>query len=177
MSAGDFQLACEVAWDRGVTAILAERHVQTLVAAALYEAGAEDGDSIELGVTFCDLDRSRELNLEHREIDAPTDVLSFPIDGLGDELPEGMPRELGDVVICPVYVKQQVADGATMLPHGPGQERGDATLYEALERCIVHGTLHLAGFDHERSDQDANEMFELEQLVLDRVRAVSVARE
>jgi probable rRNA maturation factor len=172
---GDFQLACEVAWDRGVTAVLAERHVQTLVAASLYESGAEDGEHIELGVTFCDLDRIAELNLEHRAMGAPTDVLSFPIDGLTDELPEGMPRELGDVVICPAYVKQQLADGVTMSPHGPGQEQGDATLQAALERCIVHGALHLAGFDHERGEQDATEMFALEQLVLDRVRAAAAA--
>ncbi|MBC7459755.1 MAG: rRNA maturation RNase YbeY [Thermoleophilia bacterium] len=173
MSGPDFQIACEVAWDHGVTVLLPEVHVQTLVAASLYEAGAQEGDSIELGVTFCDLERSRELNMEHREIDAPTDVLSFPIDDLTEELPEDMPRELGDIVICPAYVKQQVADGATMLPHGPGQEEGDSTLREALERCIVHGALHLAGFDHERSDQDAKEMFALEQLVLDRVRGAA----
>ena len=175
MSGPDFQIACEVAWDRGVTAILSERHVQVLVAAALYEAGAEDGDAIELGVTFCDLERIQELNLEHREVDSPTDVLSFPIDDLREELPEGMPRELGDIVICPAYVKQQVADGTTMQPHGPGQEGGDATLYEAIERCIVHATLHLAGFDHERSETDATEMFGLEQLVLDRVRAAAAS--
>jgi len=172
---GDFQLACDVAWDKGVTELLNERHVQTLVAATLYEAGAQDGDAIELGVTFCDEARMHELNLEHLQVDRATDVLSFPIDGLSDELPEDMPRELGDIVICPAYVKQQLADGTTMLPHGPGQTGGDSTLREALERCIVHGALHLAGFDHERSDQDANEMFSLEQLVLDRVRAAIAA--
>jgi ssRNA-specific RNase YbeY (16S rRNA maturation enzyme) len=81
-----------------------------------------------------------------------------------------MPTALGDVVVCPDYVALQLAEGRTMLPAGPGQEGGDAVIYDALARCIVHGVLHLAGFDHERGEQDARQMFELEQAVLDRVR-------
>jgi len=149
---------------------LDERVVRTLVAVALHEAGAGDGEEIETSVTFCDAARIAELNAEHREIEGPTDVLSFPIDGLTDDVFPGMPRALGDIVICPAYVKRQVADGASMRPHGPGQEEGDATLAAALERCVVHGVLHLCGFDHELSDKAATEMFALEQLVLDRVR-------
>ena len=108
----EFRLACEV--DFGdEAAVVEERRVVTLVAAALYEAGVERGD-IEVGVTFCDEARIAELNAEHREIDAPTDVLSFPIDGLEEALPPGMPRQLGDVVICTDYVRRQMADGTTM---------------------------------------------------------------
>jgi probable rRNA maturation factor len=174
-----FDLACEVAWDADalgdldpVEAMLDERHVQTIVAVALHEAGADAGMQIEVGVTFCGPQRIAQLNAEHRQIDEPTDVLAFPIDGLTDPVPEGMPRQLGDVVICPTYVAKQVVDGATMLPKGPGQEEGDDTLTAALERCVAHGVLHLAGFDHELSDAAATEMFSLEQIVVDRVRGV-----
>jgi probable rRNA maturation factor len=162
----DFRLACEVEFGDDA-ALLEERRVVTLVAASLYEAGASAGE-IEAGVTFCSLERIAELNAEHRDVDGPTDVLSFPIDGLDEDVPAGMPRSLGDVVICPAYVRRQLADGTTM--------QGDETLAAALERCVVHGTLHLVGFDHERSETDANEMFALEQLVLDRVRGASGRR-
>lgn len=176
----EFSLACDVVWDDdaldGMTdasvPLLSELHVRRLVAAALYEAGAEAGQ-LEFGVTFCAPERMRALNAEHRDVDAPTDVLAFPIDGLLEPVGPGEPRMVGDVLVCPAYVAAQVADGATMKPHGPGQEDGDATLDAALERCIVHGALHVAGFDHERSELDANEMFALEQLVLDRVRAAA----
>lgn len=182
MTQGDlpvtFDLACEVAWDAEALrkpcggGLLDDHRVQTLVAVALFEAGAERGDQIETSVSFAAPERMRELNAEHREIDAPTDVLSFPIDGLVEPvMPPGAPRQLGDVVVCPEYVAGQLERGETMLPHGPGQEEGDATLEAALERCVVHGVLHLAGFDHELGDAAAREMFDLEQLVLDRVRS------
>ena len=173
MNAPDFSIACHVEWELDVDASrdLAELHVQRLVAASLHEAGAGDGEQLEVSVTFVDELRIRELNAEHRDIARPTDVLAFPIDGLLEPIGPGEPRVVGDIVVCPSYVARQLADGSTMVPHGPGQEEGDATLDAALERCIVHGALHIAGFDHERSETDAQEMFALEQLVLDRVRS------
>ena len=156
-----FQLACDIDWG-DAPQLLDDRRVQTLVAVTLFEAGANVGEAIEVGVAFCDRVRIAALNVEHREVAGPTDVLSFPIDGLEEEVPLGMPRALGDVVICPEYVQEQVKFGTTMAQ--------DETLSGALERCIVHGVLHLAGFDHERSETDASEMFGLEQLILDRVR-------
>jgi probable rRNA maturation factor len=158
-----FRLACEVDYGDG-DAPLAERLVITLVAATLYEAGAAMDEEIELGGSFVDAARIAELNEEHREVDGPTDVLSFPIDGLVEPIPVGMPRQLGDVVVCADYVRRQLAQGTTM--------QDDPTLEAALERCIVHGVLHLAGFDHELGEDAAREMFALEQLVLDRVRGV-----
>jgi probable rRNA maturation factor len=88
------------------------------VAAALVAAGVDDG---HLGVEVVDESRIRELNRDYRGVDAPTDVLAFPIDGGG--LIAG-PRELGDVAICP-------------------QHCTDVT------EAAVHGVLHLCGFDHE----------------------------
>jgi probable rRNA maturation factor len=160
----DFQLACDVVFDVMVDG-LDTRRVQVLVATTLFEAGVEPDDRIEMSVSMCDEQRIAEMNLEHREVDGPTDVLSFPIDGLHDRLGPDEPRALGDLLVCPVYVERQIADDTTM--------QGDATLVAALERCIVHGVLHLCDFDHERSDEDAEEMFALEQLVLDRVRGTS----
>ena len=78
----------------------------------------------------------RALNREHRNVDGPTDVLSFPVDETG---PAAGPRELGDVVICP----EQTAD---------------------LTEAVVHGVLHLCGYDHETDD---GEMLALQRRVLD----------
>ncbi len=89
-----------------------------LVAATLAAAGVEDG---HLAVELVDAERIRELNREHRERDAPTDVLAFPIDGDG---PTAGPRELGDVAICPAHCSD-------------------------VEEAAVHGVLHLCGYDHE----------------------------
>ena len=86
----------------------------------LDEEGVEDGD---LGVAFEPPERMRELKREHLGIDESTDVLSFPIDGL-EPLPDGVPRQLGDVVVCP----QVVGEGW----RGP----------------LVHGLLHLLGYEH-----------------------------
>jgi probable rRNA maturation factor len=88
------------------------------VAAALAAAGVADG---HLALELVGSERIRELNAEHRGLDEPTDVLSFPIDG-AEEVPG--PRELGDVVICP----EHTAD---------------------LTEAAVHGVLHLCGYDHE----------------------------
>ncbi len=95
--------------------------VEELCALALASAGIADG---HVAVEFVDEDRIRDLNRDHREIDAPTDVLSFGVDEDGD--PAG-PRELGDIVICP----PETLD---------------------LREAIVHGALHLTGMDHETDD-------------------------
>jgi probable rRNA maturation factor len=84
---------------------------------------AEGIDEGELGLTFVPPEESRALKQEHLGIDEATDVLSFPLDGR-DELPDGLPRALGDVVICP----QVVGDG--------------------WRQPLVHGLLHLLGYDH-----------------------------
>ena len=82
--------------------------------------GVEDG---ELGIAFVGPDEIRALKREHLGVDEATDVLSFPIDAR-DELPPGLPRQLGDAILCP-------------------QVTG-----EAWEAPLVHGLLHLLGYDH-----------------------------
>jgi len=86
--------------------------------AALETCGIGDG---HLTVALVDEMRIRELNRLHRDVDRPTDVLSFPVDGTE---PVAGPRELGDVVICPEHTVDR-------------------------EEAVVHGILHLAGMDHE----------------------------
>jgi len=77
----------------------------------------------ELGIAFVGPDEMRDLKREHLGVDETTDVLSFPLDGR-DELPDGVPRALGDVVLCPQVV---------------GAE---------WQRPLVHGLLHLLGYEH-----------------------------
>ena len=103
------------------------------VALARHALAQEGVAEAELGIAFVGPDEIRALKAEHLGIDEATDVLSFPIDGL-DELPNGVPRALGDVVICP-----QVVAADWRWP-------------------LVHGILHLLGFEHgdamERREQE-----------------------
>lgn len=112
-----------------------EREIVRLCELAATRRGIHDA---HVAIEFVDAARIEELNAEHRGMRTPTDVLSFPIDGVetlhGDELA----RELGDVVICPQHT---------------------------LDLCeaIVHGMLHLLGMDHET---DQGEMLALQDELL-----------
>ena len=97
-----------------------EARATELARRVLAAEGIDDG---ELGIAFVPPDEIRALKRRHLGIDEETDVLSFPIDGR-DELPAGLPRQLGDAVLCP-------------------QVTGDA-----WARPLVHGLLHLLGYDH-----------------------------
>jgi probable rRNA maturation factor len=99
-----------------------DAEIRQLVALAVGSAGLEDG---HVAIAFVDGDRIAELNAQHRGKEGPTDVLSFPVDEAGADVPG--PRELGDVVISPEHT-------------------------EDLREAIVHGALHLVGMDHETDD-------------------------
>ena len=88
-----------------------------------------------LAIALVDGERMRELNRSHRAHDGPTDVLSFPVDEAGAAVG---PRELGDVVICPEHTRD-------------------------LREAVVHGVLHLCGYDHE---SDAGEMLTLQDRIM-----------
>jgi probable rRNA maturation factor len=97
-----------------------EAEAAELARTVLALEGVSDG---ELGIAFVTPEEIRALKREHLGIDEATDVLSFPLDGL-DELPRGVPRALGDVVLCPQVVG------------------------ESWREPLVHGLLHLLGYDH-----------------------------
>jgi len=127
--------------DDGVIDELTALDVEELCVLAFASAGIEDG---HVAVAFVDEQTIQTLNRDHRGRDAPTDVLSFPIDGVEDGAPRsnGAPRELGDVVICPPCT-------------------------EDLSEAVVHGALHLTGMDHE---VDEGEMLALQAELLRWVR-------
>ncbi|HKC22142.1 MAG TPA: rRNA maturation RNase YbeY [Gaiellaceae bacterium] len=91
-----------------------------LIRAVLHDEGIDEG---ELGLQLVGPDEIRALKHEHLGIDEETDALAFPIDGR-EALPNGVPRQLGDVVLCP-----QVVEDAWRAP-------------------LVHAVLHLLGYDH-----------------------------
>jgi probable rRNA maturation factor len=98
---------------------------------ARYVLAGEGVEAGELGLAFVGPDESRDLKREHLGVDEATDALAFPIDGLA-ALPAGVPRQLGDVVVCPEVVGEEW--------RGP----------------LVHALLHLVGFDH-GSEMEARE--------------------
>jgi probable rRNA maturation factor len=91
-----------------------------LIRAVLHDEGIEEG---ELGFQLVGPGEIRALKRDHLGIDEATDALAFPIDGR-DPVPEGLPRQLGDVVLCPQVVG------------------------EAWRAPLVHAVLHLVGYDH-----------------------------
>jgi probable rRNA maturation factor len=97
-----------------------ETAIAELARTALAAEGVDEGD---LGVVLVAPAEMRALKRRHLGIDEPTDVLSFPIDSR-EALPDGVPRQLGDVVLCPEVV-------------------GDEWRWP-----LVHGLLHLLGYDH-----------------------------
>ena len=118
-------------------------------ASAALGRGAANG---ELAVRVVARPESRRLNAQYRGKDKPTNVLSFPVPG-GDT-PPGMPRPLGDLVICAAVVRVEAL------------EQGKA-LKAHWAHLVVHGALHLVGYDHMQPD-DAQRMERREISVLRR---------
>jgi probable rRNA maturation factor len=156
--------------------------VARLVARVLAAEGVRDG---ELGVRFVGARRMRALNRDYMGHDEVTDVLSFPLEEaeelgagatiagrdvddedeaapgasgagravVGDDSPDSMPRLLGDVVVCPLRAAAQA-------------RAAGRPLALELAALLVHGTLHVTGYDH---DTDAGEMATREARLLDDV--------
>ena len=139
----DVQRACTDA------AVPADDVIRYWVERAIGFAAA--GRNAEVSIRVVDVDEIRELNRAYRDRDRPTNVLSFPA-GPFAGLPADEPAPLGDIVVC----AQVVADEAA----GRGKPVADHWAH-----MLVHGTLHLLGFDHE-ADEEAAAMEALEARIL-----------
>ena len=105
-------------------------------------------DHAELSVVLIGNSEMRKLNTRYRKKDYPTDVLSFPA---AQDMPDGVPL-LGDVIISVDKATEQA------------KERG-RSLDEEMTTLLIHGLLHLLGYDHERSAKDARIMSRLEKKI------------
>ncbi len=129
------------------------RLVKTAVGAALdFEDFRAD---CEVSVTFTDNEKIHALNRDYRAVDRPTDVLSFPMFE-GEELTGQAfgPLPLGDIVISLEKAEEQAAS------YGHSFEREVAFL-------TVHSVLHLLGYDHETSEEEEQEMFSRQSVILE----------
>lgn len=113
----------------------------------LQKNGLIKNTQLDLTVVFMGKSQAKKLNLEFRQRNYPTDVLSFEGDGKG---------VLGELVICPEVVKKQA------LEH-------DLTFREELGYMLLHGVLHLLGYDHEKNEAEAKVMFGIQDKVFDRL--------
>ena len=109
----------------------------------------------EIDVTFVDDMQIKEINLAHRNIDASTDVLSFPLgnNGVYDINPETQAYQLGDIVISTEHAFSQ----AELYGH---------TIQREIAFLTVHSMLHLLGYDHENHGIDEAVMFEKQEEIL-----------
>jgi probable rRNA maturation factor len=123
--------------------------VDAWVTRAVEAAGT--GSDFEVSVRIVNADEIEALNHDYRDKDKATNVLSFPA-GPIEGLPEDAPTLLGDIVVCASVVDSEAAE--------QGKTVGDHWAH-----MLVHGTLHLLGFDHE-DDAEAAEMEALETRVL-----------
>ena len=119
-------------------------------------------DELVIGLTFCDDDAIRAINKEYRGIDRATDVLSFPLYERDDEIEllEGELAPFGDIVLSVPHAQAQAAE------YGHSVEREVCYL-------VVHGLMHLAGYDH-IEPEDKVEMRAEEEALL---KAVGVTRD
>ncbi len=114
----------------------------------VFEIDRKDG---EVSVLFLDDKEIRKLNREYRGVDRPTDVLSFALNE-GD-LPDPYPEALGDIVISVESAARQA-------------EEAGCSFENEITRLLVHGALHLLGYDHERSEKEAAKMRSMERKIL-----------
>jgi rRNA maturation RNase YbeY len=152
--AGAVSLARPIRYDRGVPVEIIRRDRgkkfprRKLKDTALAILQLVQEEEAELSIALVGDAEMQQLNADYRQKDYPTDVLSFPAD---ENLPI-KPRLLGDVIISVDRARQQA------------KERG-RTLDQEMTILLIHGVLHLLGYDHERSAKEARRMRRLEKKV------------
>lgn len=124
----------------------------------------------ELSVVFVETDVIASLNARYRGRVGPTDVLSFAIDDVADDderhpsSAAGLPTLLGDVVICPAIARANA-------PEHRGDRGHDGGVGDEVALLLIHGILHIRGWDHE-TDDDAERMEAEEAVLLERYRSL-----
>ncbi len=103
-------------------------------------------NTAEISLVITNDDEMKEINRLYRKIDSTTDVLSFPI----NENKQITSQMLGDIVISFDKAKSQSVEN-------------ECTIEEEIAFLYIHGLLHLLGYDHEKSEEDEKEMFELQE--------------
>ena len=131
---------------------LARRVAQLALARGLSKAVLVLPQQVELGVVLADDAEQRQLNRDWRGVDRPTNVLAFPAWAPGAQLPCDAPLLLGDVVVAFETVAREAGEQ-------------DKSFADHFGHLIVHGVLHLLGYDH-ASDMEAVEMERLETSIL-----------
>ncbi|HEY5641344.1 MAG TPA: rRNA maturation RNase YbeY [Woeseiaceae bacterium] len=147
----DNTLVIDVDVARDAASVPPVTDIESWVARAVAGAGRALAAGTEVSVRIVGEEESRLLNREYRGKDRATNVLSFPA-GPVEGLPAGEPRVLGDLVVCAAVV-----DGEACAAGRPAAEH--------WAHIVVHGMLHLLGFDHE-TDSDAEVMEALETRIL-----------
>ena len=141
----DVQVACDN------NDIPPHAEIHAWVESAVQQSARAPRGDLEVAVRIVDSDEIQTLNKLYREKDEGTNVLSFPAGDI-EGLPEEAPRALGDVVVCaPIVAAEASEQGKRLADH--------------WGHMLVHGTLHLLGFDHEE-DAEATEMEILESKIL-----------
>jgi len=141
----DLQVACTP------TKLPTKEQFQLWVDTALAEVSSKPSQDFELTIRLVNNEESQQLNKQYRGKDKPTNVLSFPF-----EVPDGIELNLlGDLIICIEVMKQEA------------QEQKKA-LFEHWAHLVIHGCLHLVGFDH-ISDTEALEMESIEITILEKL--------
>ena len=130
--------------------------VRSAILATLDRDGFEY--SAEVSVTFCSAEHIHKLNFEFRGVDKPTDVLSFPLYDNGDFDPDEcqMGAALGDIVISVPRAREQA------------EELGNSFIRE-VAFLSVHSTLHLLGYDHERSAEEDELQCRLQKEIIESI--------
>lgn len=151
-------MAVLISNDAELPELLDHEEIEAIAAHVLKGEGVET--EVEISVSWVDDEEMRELNREWRGIDRPTDVLSFECDDAFDvDVPEGVPVELGDIILAPNVIASQA----------PGFGNAPA---DECRLMLVHGLLHLLGYDH-IEDEEAEVMEAREDALL---RELAVAR-
>ena len=127
----------EIYWDGNEQLTAGQLDLLTRAIKTVIEYESTD-DATEISVSFMSADEIQALNRDYRGKDAATDVLSFPVD---DTLAVGPGRPLGDIVICMDIARRQA-------------EEYEHSLERELAFLLVHGMLHLLGYDHETPEDE-----------------------